>query len=268
MYEGTLVQLAGSLAPLPVSGETYTGTKRLTEGPNTLLLQTEPASELAVRRLPASATFAGIFVQDKSSAAAGEEVVGQFFVRNAADVTNSSGPIYPNWPEDFDAPSVAKGFYNMNTAAVPDNTISFRTGRWKLYQTIFGNTVNDEALSKPNAIRMQQNLSEPALLEMRFDVPNGASKVTLWPMIYDANADKPCLWKLEYSQDQGATWIKVGEDQFTSKKDRELYTFLMDIRGPVRFRVFKYGPGNGATDPTIQNGRLSIDDFAIYENTN
>jgi len=90
--------------------------------------------------------------------------------------------------------------------------------------------------------------------------------VTLWTMSYDAGADQPTKWRLEYSQDQGTTWTQIGEDQWAIKKEKELTTFLMDIVGPVRFRVYKYGPGSSANDVTIQNGRLSIDDMAVYEN--
>ena len=135
-----------------------------------------------------------------------------------------------------------------------------------LYQAILGKEGNDRAVSQPNAIRMQQNLSEPGYLQMNFDVPNGATKVTAWVGSYGASSDKPAQWKLEYSQDQGVTWIQIGEDKWAISKTKELITFLMDIEGPVRFRIHKYGPGNGSTDATIQNGRLSIDDFAIYEN--
>jgi hypothetical protein len=41
-------------------------------------------------------------------------------------------------------------------------------------------------------------------------------------------------------------------------------TFEMNITGPVRFRINKLGLG--ASSPTVFNGRLGLDDIAIYKN--
>ena len=40
-------------------------------------------------------------------------------------------------------------------------------------------------------------------------------------------------------------------------------SFLMNISGPVRFRITKLGLG--VTSATIFNGRLDIDDLAVYQ---
>lgn len=262
VYEGTLVRVAGSIDPVPVSGETYSGNKMLTDGAGTITLHTQAGSALAARRLPASASFTGIVIRDNAGGTLPDSASVQLWLRNAADVANASGPIYSGWPENFDSlPESAKKSYNSG-----DNLAVLSTGTWYLYQAILGDLANDRAVSAPNAIRIQQNLSVPGLLQMNFDVPNGATKVTAWVGSYGASSDKPAQWKLEYSQDQGATWTQIGEDKWAISKTKELITFLMDIEGPVRFRIFKYGPGSGSTDATIQNGRLSIDDFAIYEN--
>lgn len=268
VYEGTLVRVgAGTINPVPVSGETYRGDKKLDDGSGSLTLHTEQTASFATRRLPASASFLGIFMRNNPGGNTTEGAGGQLWLRNAADVTNASGPIYAGWPENFDAlDASAKSSYNMNTAAVPNNQVTLSTGPWMLFQSILGNTGNDRVVTAPNSIRMQQDLSVPALIQMNFDVPNGATKVNAWVGSYGASADKPALWKLEYSQDQGKTWIQTGEDKLAVNKNKELITFLMDVEGPVRFRIFKYGPGNGTTNAAIQNGRLSVDDFAIYEN--
>lgn len=261
-YEGTLVRVAGSVTPVPISGETYSGNKSLEDGSGAMTLHTEAASPLAARRLPASASFTGIMIRDNAGGTLADSASLQLWVRNAGDVANASGPIYGGWPENFDSlPAAAKKSYHSG-----DNLAALSTGTWYLYQAILGNLDNDRAVSTPNAIRIQQNLSVPGLLEMKFDVPNGATKVTAWVGSYGASSDKPAQWKLEYSTDQGATWKQTGEDKWAISKTKELITFLMDIEGSVRFRIFKYGPGSGSTNATIQNGRLSIDDFAIYEN--
>ncbi|MBJ6143110.1 DUF5689 domain-containing protein [Hymenobacter sp. BT559] len=262
-YDGTLVRITGaSITPLPVSGTTYAGDKTLADGANNkLVLHTESAAAFATRRLPASATFVGIAVAglDGSQAPA-----PQLWLRTAADAVDPSGPIYTGFPESFEAvPQAIKGSYDMNTAAVPDNTVQFGTGHWKLYQALLGNTSGRDRYIGAQGIRLQQGLSVPAVVEMKFDLPNGATKVTL---LYGAYyTDAASSWKLEYSQDQGATWKQTGPTITDAGNWQRTITFLMNISGPVRFRINKLGLG-ASSPPTVLNGRLGLDDIAIYEN--
>ncbi|MBO0360222.1 hypothetical protein J0X19_19830 [Hymenobacter sp. BT186] len=262
-YEGTLVRITGSsITPVPVSGDTYSGNKTLADGSgNRLTLHTEATAAFAGRRIPASATFIGIAVGGLD---ASQEVVSQLWLRTAADAVDPSGPIYLNFPESFESvPQATKGSYDMNTAAVPDNTVRFTSGPWKLYQSILGNTSGRDRYTGTQGIRMQQNLTVPAVVEMKFDLPNGATKVTL---IYGAYyTDAASSWKLEYSQDQGATWQQTGPTITDAGNWQRSITFLMNISGPVRFRINKLGLGV-SSPPTILNGRLGLDDIAIYEN--
>jgi len=101
---------------------------------------------------------------------------------------------------------------------------------------------------------------------MNFDVKKGASKVIFWYSSYGAKADKPSTFRLEYSTDGGKTWTQTGEDIVAKVKHKQEASFIVDIQGPVRFRINKLGLGNGDADSTISNGRLSIDDFSIYQN--
>lgn len=263
-YESTLVRITGSgLTPLPVSGETYAGDKTLADGAdNRLTLHTEPTAAFAARRVPASATFVGIAVGGLDAAT--QTVAPQLWLRTAADALDPSGPIYAKFPESFEAvPQATKGSYNMNTVAVPDNTVTFGTGPWKLYQSILGNTSGRDRYTGTQGIRMQQGLTESATVEMKFDLPNGATKVTL---LYGAYyTDAASSWKLEYSQDQGATWQQTGTTVTDAGNFQRTITFLMNISGPVRFRINKLGLGP-SNPPTVLNGRLGLDDIAIYEN--
>ena len=99
---------------------------------------------------------------------------------------------------------------------------------------------------------------------MMFDLPDGASKVSIWYASYKASADPSATWRLEYSTDGGTTWIQTGGDIKAVSKTASLITFTMDISGPVRFRINKLGLGSNATDVTIENGRLGLDDFSFY----
>jgi hypothetical protein len=262
-YDGTLVRLTGaSITPLPVSGDTYAGDKTLADGAsNKLTLHTEATAAFAARRVPASATFVGIAVGALDAAQA---PAPQLWLRTAADAVDPSGPIYPGFPESFEAvPQATKGMYDMNTTTVPDNTVQFGTGRWKLYQAILGNTSGRDRYTGTQGIRMQQGLTVPAVVEMKFDLPNGATKVTL---LYGAYyTDAASSWKLEYSQDQGATWTQTGAVVSDAGNWQRSITFLLNVSGPVRFRINKLGLGP-SNPPTVLNGRLGLDDIAIYEN--
>ncbi|GAB3879070.1 hypothetical protein GCM10028824_41860 [Hymenobacter segetis] len=262
-YEGTLVRITGgSITPLPVSGDTYAGNKTLADGAGKrLTLHTETSASFATRRIPASATFVGIPVGGVDAAQA---AAPQLWLRTAADAVDPSGPIYRNFPESFElVPAASKGSYDMNTAAVPDNTVTFGSGPWKLYQSILGNTSGRDRYTGTQGIRMQQGLTVPAMVEMKFDLPNGATKVTL---IYGAYyTDAASSWKLEYSQNQGATWQQTGATVTDAGNWQHSITFLMNISGPVRFRINKLGLGVSAP-PAVLNGRLGLDDIAIYEN--
>jgi hypothetical protein len=93
---------------------------------------------------------------------------------------------------------------------------------------------------------------------MHFDVPDGASKVTVFYGRYGADARSQI--RLESSINGGTTWTIVG-NPITVNADKEFRqaTWMVNFTGPVRFRINKLGTG------TTNNGRLSLDDFAIYK---
>lgn len=188
----------------------------------------------------------------------------QLRLQAAEDLAFPSGKIYSGWPESFEDPSHPKGSYNMPEI---DNNVVFGTGEWHLYQSIIGNTAGrDRIVSGQNAIRFQQNRSDDEYLQMNFDVPDGASKVTLWYGSY--YTDRSSTFTLEYSIDQGETWHVVGEPisdahSTAESANAKQAVFLMDIKQPVRFRVNK--KGLGTSNNLISNGRLGVDDIAVFK---
>ncbi|MDX5418655.1 MAG: DUF5689 domain-containing protein [Hymenobacteraceae bacterium] len=260
-YENTLVKVNADITPTPEPGETYSGDKVMDDGAgNTFVLQTSSSATFANNRLPASAQFTGIAFGLNGS---GQQAAPHLRLRTISDVANASGPIYTGFPEDFESPDAStKSSYNM---AAIDNNVDLKTGNWKLYQAILGVTPGRDRFNAPGkqCVRMQQNLSVPALVQMNFDLPNGASKVTIWYGSYYTDASSS--WILEYSTDSGETWTQTGPVISDAGPQSKNATFLMDITGPVRFRVAKLGLGPTNGD-IVQNGRLSIEDFAIYQN--
>ena len=255
-YESTLITVNADVKPTPVSGETYSGEKNLNDGSNGLVkLHTETAATFATNRVPASAAFTGIATYNTDTANK------QVWMRNLNDVKNASGPLYPGYPEDFESPDASqKGSY----AAA---NITLKTGQWRLDQAILGNTSGRDRFNPAGlqCIRMQQELSVSGYLQMNYDLPNGATKVTLSYGAYYTDASS--TWRLEYSTNQGTTWQQIGNDISDAAANGGLAkgaTFLMNISGPVRFRINKLGLGKNSA--TVQNGRLSIEDFAVYQN--
>ena len=263
-FESTLVEVNADVTPTPAPGETYTGSKNLFDGTDAnVVLFTNADADFATRRVPASAAFTGIATWHNASANTTEGAVKQLRLRSIADVKNASGPLYPGFPEDFETPDASlKSSYNMTAI---DNNIDLKTGNWKLLQAILGTTAGRDRFnpSGKQAIRMQQNLSTPGYVQMNFDLPNGATKLTLTYGAYYTDASSS--WQLEYSIDGGENWEMIGDVISDAGPVPKVATFLMDIQGPVRFRVHKLGLGT-TNNTTILNGRLSIEDIAVYQN--
>lgn len=259
-YEGTLVQVNADIKPTPIAGETYSGDKKLNDGTDTtVVLHTESTASHASRRAPASAAFTGIATYYNEKSNSKEGATKQIRLRNITDVSNASGPLYAGYPEDFETPD----FSVKSSYAVANVTL--KTGVWRFDQAILANTSGRDRFNPAGlqCVRMQQNLSTPAYLQMNYDLPFGASKVTLSYGAY--YTDPGSTWRLEYSIDAGTTWKQTGADIKDAGTTAKVATFLMNIQEPVRFRINKLGLGT-SNGTTILNGRLSIEDIAVYQN--
>lgn len=255
-FESTLVALHADVLDY-AAGATFSGLKQLRDntGPE-VFLDTKATAAFATTQLPLNAQFTGIaaYLNENGKDIAGAKKTIQ--IRNATDIQFSSGLLYSNFPESFEAPDAAtKSSYNSGT-----NIIAAGTGSWILLQAILANTPVFDKINTPGkqAVRMQQNLTTSGFTQMNFDVPDGASKVTVFYGKYSTDARS--TFRLEYSITQGTTWITVGSN-ITDMPDKgnKQATWLLNIAGPVRFRINKLGTG------TSNNGRLSLDDFAIYK---
>ena len=250
-YESTLVQVTASTEPAPVQGDVFKGDKLLSDNMGkTIVMHTEANATFAEVPLPVNATFTGI-------AFATPDASPQLWVRNVDDVQHSSGAMYANYPEQFE-----NGTKKSYTPAV---NVTLPSGSWRLDNAVMQNESKDKPTNGVYAVRMQQNLTVSAYLQMMYNVPS-ASKVTVWYGVF--TDDLGCTWRLEYSTNNGTSWTAAGPDvKDASPRDRKLAVFTFNIKVPVRFRINKIGLGttNSSAKPPIINGRLNIDDFAIYQ---
>ena len=255
-YESTLVTLTAD-ATGSGAGTAISGVKGLNDQSGApVFLYTLGGATHASTTMPANAQFGGIaaYYNESGNDTSGARKV--IMPRNAADIQFASGVLYAGFPEDFENPDVsAKSSYNVGT-----NVVALKTGNWMILQGILANVPASDRFNEPGkqAIRMQQNLTTSGLLQMNFDVPDGASKVTVFYGRYGADARSQI--RLESSINGGTTWTIVG-NPITVNADKEFRqaTWMVNFTGPVRFRINKLGTG------TTNNGRLSLDDFAIYK---
>lgn len=256
-YESTLVSLHADVTEY-AAAVTYAGLKKLNDNTGSdVYLQTRNDASFAATQVAKNAQFTGIAGYFNET---GKDIVGAKKIiapRNSGDIQFSSGVLYTGFPESFESPDIsAKSSYNSGT-----NIVALNTGNWYLLQAILANTPVSDKYNVPGkqSIRMQQNLATSGYVQMNFDVPDGASKVTVFYGKYATDARSS--FRLEYSVNGGTTWTAVGSN-ITDMPDKanKQASWSVNITGPVRFRINKLGIG------TSNNGRLCLDDFAIYKN--
>lgn len=266
-YENTLVEVVNIAFPDLVGGEVYGGEVKLGEEERLLIyLSTKTTASFAQKSLPLLASFRGIPTYYNATSNYYNTAKLLLKMRNEDDAFNETGAAYANFPEDFEfSAAAAKASYLMPAI---NNMVTFKTGSWRLYQGIISDVVNVDKFNPTGkqAIRLKDQLSESAYLEMNFDLPFGASKVTFSYGVPSVGAITASSFDLEYSQDGGASWKKTGDSITNSGKDAQLATFNVDVAGSVRFRINKLGLGSNTSQ--VSNGLLNIDDFKVYQNVN
>ena len=253
-YEGTLVKVAHVDA---ADGATLAGDISIAEADGGVgILHTEPTASFYNKAAALNASYTAVA---RYNTTATEPNQKQLWIVNAQNIEAESGRIYEGFPEKFDS-----GDALLFADGYTTKTGTFSSGNYTLSNIFVGNTANDLPVSGAYALRLVGASASSSWCTMNYDLPNGATKVTLWAGSYGASTDLGSTWRVEYSQNQGITWSQVGEDILTISKTKKQFTFLMDIRGAVRFRIGKVGIGASTTNN--QNGRFSMDDFAVYKN--
>jgi len=260
IYAGTLVKIVAGIYPYPVYGTTLgQGDQPMPTGEDNknIYLHTTSYATFADKIIMPSSDVVGIALWNGN-----KKVVS---MRNAEDMQNESGPVYTDFPEDFELPSIAAGGVPKDLTSYNSGTNKgiFKTGEWLLYQAILvdpvlSGTSGRDRITGKQGIRMQRDLAksqvEYGALEMQFDLNHGATKISFNHGIY--YNDKPVTFWMEYSTDSGATWQKIGESIVTDNGTFSK-TYMLDIDGKVRFRIHKPG--------AVDDGRLSIDNINIFQ---
>lgn len=270
-YNSMLIRIDGEFSDIPQANETLGGTKKLNAlSEDFVYLVTKSEAEFANRTMPRSAQYTGIGLWENGQRS--------FYMQTNDDLQSEAGPLYDTWPEDFEYPSIKElGLYSddppgliprsMTSYDYGDNLGYLKTGKWEFYFAILvdpelSETLGRDRVSEEQGIRIQQKISTqtgvvgPARLEMKFDLPEGASKVTYTYGSYYNDAQSTFV--LEYSTDKGNTWHEAHSRISNPIKEMRVSTTMLDIKVPVRFRIIK-----GLN--TSVDGRLSIDNIYIYK---
>ena len=165
--------------------------------------------------------------------------------------------LYPNFPEKFDTDAIKDEY--------TDADVELKTGVWRLKGVkLVGKKKGIEIdADGTKGLQFISNNKGPMVAEMKFDLLEGASKVTVLSSSY--GTDATCKWVLQASTDAGKKWKQIGEEIFADNKLPRTEEFDVNIKGAVRFRILKMALGNPKDDPAIQNGRLVIDNITVYK---
>ena len=165
--------------------------------------------------------------------------------------------LYSNFPEKFDTEFI-KDEYG-------DADADLKTGNWRLKGAKLVTKKNGIEIEADGTKGLQfiSNNKGPMVAEMKFDLLDGASKVTVLSSSFGEDATSK--WMLQASTDGGKKWKQVGKEVFVDNKLARTETFEVDIKGTVRFRILKMALGSIKDDSSIQNGRLVVDNIAVYK---
>lgn len=251
-YESTLVSFRSVVTPDLVFGDVFNGVVTLSDWVNTMKLVTLPTATFASNGVPGFGDFTGIFLKDAEAEAV-------LMLRSADDYESQSlepyhpGELYMNFPEGWENPiGPRKGAY-----ASGGNYETYPTGEWFMNQAY--------TLSSANVVNktgtwslMMRNGGHVSVLEMNFNLPYGASKLSFdYGAATTTDTNLPITLLVEYSTDSGLSWKQVGGDLvITTVGQKYLYSEEMDIVGAVRFRIYNSGA----------QARAFIDNIAIYQN--
>ncbi|MBD1421490.1 DUF4998 domain-containing protein [Sphingobacterium chuzhouense] len=156
--------------------------------------------------------------------------------------------IYDGFPEDFEDTRYTK----TNTTSAED--VEVGSGLWRFDKFIISRNNNNERKNGNGTIRSH---TDQSIFEMRYDLPNGASKISFYHTI--CSADGASTFKVQASRDGGITWEDIS-DVYTNTSSLMYREIPLDIEEPVRFRFVKFATANCSTT----NCRMNLDDIAIY----
>ena len=141
-------------------------------------------------------------------------------------------------------------------AAYASGTINLSGLNWNMTDVMTSTLVDSDWYAGTRSARLRgYGTSSMTMLQ---DKPNGIGTISFQYRRY--GTDTQVDWKVEYSLDQGSSWIQVG-DAFTAPASDVVQTFseTVNTTGNVRVRIKR------ATETGSVNRRLNIDDIFVSD---
>lgn len=169
---------------------------------------------------------------------------GIISISNGSDLALSNAQAYT---VDCENTGEFKGGYNSGN-------IRFSGILWNLDQVMTGNMGSDFRVGSRSLRFRGRNNSQARMLENK---PNGIGHISFKYRRFGNDAQVE--WLVEYSQNNGASWIQVGQNFSASENnDAQFFNETVNISGDVRIRIRHAAGGNG-----INDRRLNIDELVI-----
>lgn len=147
--------------------------------------------------------------------------------------------------------ATGESFENGTKTAYAAADVTLISGVWNLNDALLGNSTSDPK----NGIQSAR-VRNSGKLTMKFDVPAGASTVTILHAKYGSDANG--AWQLWYSIDGGTNYIQTGTTVTTNTATLQTASFTVNVAGAVRFEIRKTDAGTN---------RICFDDVTINDYT-
>jgi hypothetical protein len=139
--------------------------------------------------------------------------------------------------------------------AYASGTVNLSGLDWDMTEALIGTDADDWKTGVRSARMRGYGISAMTMLG---DKANGAGSVSFYYRRY--GTDPQVDWKVEYSTDQGSSWIQIGSDFTAPESDAvQLFAEEINVGGNVRFRIKR------ATETGSSNARLNIDDISLTD---
>ena len=150
---------------------------------------------------------------------------------------------------DFEGPGETKTAYASGTVILSGL-------EWDMTEALIGATASDFKNGDRSARMRGYAASSMTMLE---DKVNGLGTISF--LYSEFGTDPQTSWRVEYSDDQGLTWIQIGSDFIASggTNNPETFSETLDVPGNIRVRIIESGSA------TTTNLRMNIDDILITD---
>ncbi len=245
LYESTLVGLRSVVA----SGDKFEGEVELSDWSNTIPLITRSTASFAADGVPGFADYTGVLMRN-------DQDEPFLMIRNSDDYESQNlepyrpGELYVNFPEDWET------VVGTRKSAWTSAFETYLSGEW--YFENARTLTSSNFLHTTGAYALMTQGGKAASITMNFSLPYGVSRFSFdYGAATATDNEFPMTLYVEYSQDSGNSWQQIGAAlQILDVAEKYTFDELLDIKGPVRFRIRK--------EDSVK--RISIDQIAVYQN--